>query len=1161
MLRELCHNLKCALVSLAIVAAAALLSGHQFGGLHKYLQTIAACELSRITDRQVQVGHVSGNLLTGIQAQDVAIAGPGGFDSGVVLAARSVRIHYNLIAVLMRQRSPAAAVKLVEVERPYARVVRDRRGRVNLVELFSKLKARKPVPPEKRFRGRIKLKAATLQYTGYLSSPVPGETMQLVLDNTDATIDFARLDWIRIRADTRVASGQLQQARLQLNIGPHGFFSADIAARGADVAWWYRHSVSSPYLRVHGGRADIVASFWSVPTPTGKPDIGYFASATVQDGLVTVTALDNMPVVFAGTATVTPEGVDISRLDATSGGIHLSAAGTLFDYTRPVVDIQFRGSVGNLRRLVGLLPADYAGQLSQLEGSLRADFDGSLVGPLQHADASLNLSLPDSLAIADEKLGDARLSALRCTVHLSDLARPLVVAGVVTDGVKLSNLQGLQSQGQGSEGQTPRQASADIGKVGLTFVWAQGKPLLSADLAISRLEADDIVVTNIRSPVRLAGRNIILPSVQAEVFGGRLSANAVMRVDEEGLCLSAATMLRDIDVAQLSGALAQSPRQLGGILNATAAVTVENGQADGVARLRLVDARYGDAKVDEISGLLRVEGNRVSIPLLQVASDNGVLWMRGNVDLDGPLDLYLACAQLDVGRLAATFGLQDIGGNIYLDGNITGTFKQPSGRLNLYVFGPRYGEFSAAALSAHLQGDTHTISVRDLLVARHGSMLKANVQLQDIDWQTLDAQLAGDVEALGLKVKEVLQLAKVSFDATGVAELHVKLGGTLRAPRAFGDLDLAYGSVQRFGISSAHIPFAVDTSTLQVKGAQFKAQEAEVSADVVVTSLTQSPQYVANVSARNIFLQDLAPLRERGLDLDGEIRIPSAQIRSTPQGPVGSGNLIAERIGIGGQTARNINVHFTLQEGKVELAHTELAIGRGKITSEGFYDWTADRLRLDLAIESGRLDELMQMAVPVTRALASGSSPQGQQPLPQTLAGLARRVRGTINGNALLSGSLHALQVQADSTLTEITLDQKPLPDVKAAFVMDTAGGLVRDVHAELTRGKAIAYLDGEIKLGGQLNFTLDASGFDLAVWRDWLPAGLNVGGVLGMFVEATGDSSSPQITCSIDIENASVAGASFDLVSVPILTIEEGRINIDTLILKRNEREIVADG
>ncbi|MEI6502166.1 MAG: translocation/assembly module TamB domain-containing protein, partial [Armatimonadota bacterium] len=99
----------------------------------------------------------------------------------------------------------------------------------------------------------------------------------------------------------------------------------------------------------------------------------------------------------------------------------------------------------------------------------------------------------------------------------------------------------------------------------------------------------------------------------------------------------------------------------------------------------------------------------------------------------------------------------------------------------------------------------------------------------------------------------------------------------------------------------------------------------------------------------------------------------------------------------------------------------------------------------------------------------------------------------------------------------------------------------------------------------GPINANIEGSGLNLAQLRPWLPpsAALEVpfGGRLGFTVVASGQTRHPDLMASVDVVNPSYAGVQFDVLSVPIATVREGQIDVDTLVIKRGEQQIIVDG
>jgi len=99
------------------------------------LRAVIAEQLAQRSGREVQVGTVEGNLLSGVVINDLAIAAGERLADGVVLAAERIRVDYSLFGII-RGRPPLACIPRVEIDRAYADVARDEQGIINLAQIF-----------------------------------------------------------------------------------------------------------------------------------------------------------------------------------------------------------------------------------------------------------------------------------------------------------------------------------------------------------------------------------------------------------------------------------------------------------------------------------------------------------------------------------------------------------------------------------------------------------------------------------------------------------------------------------------------------------------------------------------------------------------------------------------------------------------------------------------------------------------------------------------------------------------------------------------------------------------------------------------------------------------------------------------------------------------
>ena len=104
-------NFFLAVVVVAVLATIAVGVFWQSEMGYRRLRNAMALSLATTMEREVQVGEISGNLLTGFVVENVALAKEGGFAEGVEYGAARVEITYSLLAALRGQLTAPAAVK------------------------------------------------------------------------------------------------------------------------------------------------------------------------------------------------------------------------------------------------------------------------------------------------------------------------------------------------------------------------------------------------------------------------------------------------------------------------------------------------------------------------------------------------------------------------------------------------------------------------------------------------------------------------------------------------------------------------------------------------------------------------------------------------------------------------------------------------------------------------------------------------------------------------------------------------------------------------------------------------------------------------------------------------------------------------------------------
>ncbi len=1184
MLRNILKYILIIVVGLGILAGVGLYVAARPIWVRERVRDILAQELANRTSREVQVGQIEGNLLTGIIVNDLAIAEKEGLSEGVVLGAERVRIKYDLMAVLRGQVAAAASVEQVDLYKPYAKIVRDEAGRINLARIFPPAKVL--VPPEKRFAGKVVVHDAIIDLEDQTLLAKEGKSLPLRLTEVQGEVAVNPHGPLNVTLQASNDAGRFTSAEIELRADTEKrIFSMEGSVVGLDAPWWYDLFVQSPQFRLTQGRVDGNFSLWSMLTdsessdvgrtgvsPARQPDgrdarrTGYFAWAAISGGRGVAVALSPGEIAFCGEVCVTPEGLNVEMLNANWAGVGLQASGVLFDFSNPTVDLAVNIRGLRRRHLASLLPQQ---ALPEMVGLNSLTTQAQIVGQWPHVSLGVKSRGSQPMKIVPSNLTEISVTGLEFEACMPDSASPTVLGWATVKKIEpgtitLNSLTPNPSPSRRGE-HTITISALDNLRVDLLY--AGQTPVMETAIVMDEVTIDEVTVANLEASVQAVGESLRVEGLQAEALGGRIIGHGLIQnalADAPTVYFDG--LAQDLDLTALQSLPLDLPEDLSGQANVVLTGTVENNVPTIMARIHTRQLQANDIQIDDIVGLAEVEGDVISFPLIQATDPKGLVWVQGQYDTGnggGDFTAKVAAAEVDIGAVGRQLGQPNLAGVGYIAGDITGQVEDPEGRLEIVAFEPAYQYYGADVVAFTVDGNLKEMTVAELWAARDAAIITGQGQLANIDLGEGSADLAGDFKVVGLQVEDVAELTGRSVPMTGRAEAQLALAGTLRQPAVSGKVHLAYGSFRDYSVDAASLSFVLAEDTLEFSDATVRAQDAVIKGEGKIWNIFDRPQYTAQLTARGVHLQDIAPLQQMGLPIAGEVEIPLARINSGESGPEGEGRLIASDIAIGSEEVHNVDTLVTIQGNQIQLPRTTLQVAGGQVDSEATYDWQRQQLTADVNITDADIPRLLRLAASIA-AVQAGAKTENGKKVAQLLGSLSLRGKGQITVHAQMSGSIPDLRGKLQLELARIGLDRKPLPDVSGQLAIKVADGKiasVSDIDVEMRRGDGLLILTGDVEPDKQLSLVADATNFNLALWRQWLPPGLKIGGTMAFTILATGPTNSPDLKGSVDILNANFRGVGFDLLSVPIVTITEERINIDTLILKRGEQQIVMDG
>ncbi len=1166
MLRRIVRALLICLVPLALLAVAGIYLASRTDWVHAQVRAVIAEELAKRSGREVQVGEIEGDLLSGVVVNSFAIAAEGKLEDGVVLAAERIRLDYDLFAML-RGKALLACLQRVELEQAYADVVRDESGVVNLTQIFPPAVPPIVVPPEQRFRGQIVVRDSVIDYRDEVAPTRDGQPIEMRFTDVQGEALVSQFGPLRAHLEAGSPGERVSAVILDVNADTEkNIFAVDGTLDGVDAAWWYDRFVQSPGFQLTSGHLHGRFTLWSGTSGDAYRGLDYYACAQISDATAHIAYLGE-PVYFAGRVSVTPEGIDVESLTAQWDGAQVTATGNLFDWAHLGVDLSVQ--VRNLASgsLLTLLPLQTRQSLDVLQQAGRIDADLRVAGPVPDLTVDLAARSAGQLQATLAESVRVKLTGFELQATVPNVVDQAVAARASAQQASITPLTISTPSGSETVAHTVR--ISDVAGLEAELLYAGDVPVLESTLQVEQVTVDDLPITGLSAGVQMAGPTVRLSGVRAQVAGGELVGQALAEFNQHGpptvyfdlaardLQLAEAARLRGFDTADLAG---QANLLLVG--------SVAAHQPTIAARARVRGLRFQDVVVEEAVGLVQWCGEDIDLPIVQLRSDMGRLWAHGAVSLDGEeMDLQLTAADLDIAAWGRHFNKPDLTGTAYLQGSLTGSLDDLAGTAQLVAFDAGSRDFAVDALFGKLKLERSAVQLEELLAARGPATLRAAGRLAGLGDDFEQMPVAGDIRIVGIQLEEVSDLADLNPPVSGVGEVAAVVAGTVDDPRLSIQVGIPYGSYGSYPITEASIAVTADRDSLRVSEGHLMVAEAPVDLEGQVEKWLEylqdssvKPEYSIRLSVKNADLQAFVPPEKTDVQIEGRVDLPVIQIRSTPDGPIGKAHLLLPQLVIGGQQVSAIDTIVVVAGGKVSLQDTTLRVGDAEIQAGASYFWEQKQAGAQLKLTGGRIEALLRLAVPISKLVAT----DGGGDISRDLRSYSLRTRGAVELLLDVQGSPEALTAQVQTQVTQLSFDRKDLPDVSGKLTLDLVEGelaMVREIDMEVTQGEGLLTIEGEVDPDGELSLFADGTNFSIAQWRQWLPEAISLGGTVSLLVDATGPSRSPALMGSLDVFNPTFQGVHFDLARIPVLRLDQNGLDIDIMLLKLDEQEIVASG
>lgn len=1183
MLRRLSTQLKLILLALALVIIpGALVIVSQSQWARQRLQEAVTRQLAQSTKREVYVGPVSGSILTSVTIDGLAIAEKQRLTDGAMVAADRVQINYDLLSVLRGHLSPIASIRSIHAYNPRLHLVRSRDGRLNLQKLLPPAEI---APPQKRFRGMLYLHNGAVFYedsSWYVKTP----PLQTHLAQVEMTVDARQITRTITRTTARFTDGRATELDGQVIFDADSPF-VDVSGRisGIDAAWGMRVFGLQHGYTVTGGRIDLSGSAYRIAT-SGKPTVDFSGSGLLHGIRVSSPDLP-YPLRLDGTSWGSRDGFRLRDMKMTMAGSRYAVTGSITQLGKPVIDLSITSERVALAPLGRLAPKELAA--ARLTASGTASVRMTAVGPGSNPDLRVQVGMVEPVTVSLKQVGTVRATAVQIAADVVGTAKPSVRATISGSQLSIPSLQ-LSS----SPAAWPQVLSvAPVQPFTANVQWCGGAPVAQGNLQVPVLRADNLRVTNLQTRATLVGDVVRLQDLRGNALGGAISGEAALRLAGDGLRVRMRGSLRGIDLARLSELPVKVDEGLKGSANVSLQAQVTGKRMAATANVSAADVEAGEVTIRALTGTLGVERTdtwhgaarlgasglytskleatraealvELQDRLLTVQSGffrgpDGIGWARGEMNLaDRTLDLQVRGAELSMARLAPLIGLREVRGVGYVTGTVRGTVQQPNFEGRVVLFKPQVGDYVLEAMAAEVRMQGDTLQASSFQASRGSAVVSGQGTINQLGAPPEQMSVQAEVQGQGLRISEVAKLAQRNWPADGLAEFTASISGSVARPQARGVLRISNAQYQNIPIARATIPFALDQRRLTLSEVDVMALDSPMTGRITL-DFANPTEIEGYLTAGTVRLEGLAPFFKSGFPIRGEATVQRIWVRGPVGDLIGGAQIVAPEINLGGETIRDVNANISLARGQVQLQETSFEAAGGRVVLKGAYDYTSepDTIAAEVSLLGTDIPNLLYLALPIVRA--ADPRPEAQQAQTRlAMRSYALRLKGIVEGTVNLSGPVSSPTAVADIRGQRLVLDQRDFPNLEAKGTVNSVG--IQDMAVALRQGEALVTVDGDLQFDGPINANLEGSGINLAQLQPWIPLNIPYGGRVGFTVVASGQTRRPDLKASVDISNPSFAGVQFDVLTVPVATVREGEIDVDTLIIKRGKQQIIVDG
>jgi len=1078
MIRRLAVPVIAVVVPLAIVVLAGwpIVTSHRW--LNRRALELLTVGVAQLLGMEIRAGAIEGDPFRGVSIRDVAILDPRP-GAEPVASAREVRVSYDLWAVLKGQAQPAESIREVRVTGLRARLVRGPDGKLNIDRALQLLMRRQPA--RGRFRGRVIVDDAEVQYTDFASRPAWLSGVEVGVTSLAGEVDFANPDLVRWRAKGVGALAPVGPFEAEGTIAPKGrAVSGQGVVEGVDLPALYARFARRPGVRLRSGVANAWVSFCVIPG-----DFADYAVAGRAEGLsAEVAALGGNTVTGSAEFSATPAGVQLADVHARALGAEAEGHGVVFGAPAASIDIQGVARGVDARRWAEFVP-QVRESLPDVTGLRSVRVAGRVSGPLTHLNLALAAQAPQPVAVAysppverrqegavtPARLVTAAARGLAVQAMVPDLPSGDMVVRVAAEELRVGDLARLLPQQDYLRLARPEPLRNVSGRL----YYSRRTAASGGWLKVGAIDTEYGELRGVDVHYALAGKALRLNVQVDNALGAEVGASGLVDLRGKTPAVYAQFDARAVDAATAASVAGWRRPDLRGTLALEGVLATADGRLQAAAHVSGSGVGVGGFGTDEAAANVGVTNDGVKVRYATAKGPLGAWWVKGWVPFHGASDLEFTVTDVPVAEAATALGRQRSGdasrepqGTLYAHGRLRGNLDRPALEADLAAFGVGVGKQRAQVATAALSATKESVRLANVRLRRGTATAVGDVALTEIQWPpgsplsapdrqpgydhaaiqpTLpDGHLSGTARVTGFDLSQLAEFVNLpeGLRLTGVTSCEdIAIGGTLQAPTAKGSMAVTDSRVVLADLAVAMGPvdvggtFEADRNAvrMQANSSPFAEPALQTTAEISGWNAEEGTQITGTFSARAMPLVNVMPRQGILRGVEGTLRVSDGRIAGPVggPGPTLSAALSADAVAFGRRDITKARATISYADGAWRLQGGECLAAGGTIHLPTAAYWPKEnRLEAEADARGLRAEELLFWAGDIARAAAkdAGAGAGGRD----RLYSLAHRIRGSIDlGSLKVAGPLGNLSGSVASvTTSDGRIDTKGIPDLEA---------------------------------------------------------------------------------------------------------------------------------